>query len=188
MIVTTTKPISLTEFLDFPETEPASEFIDGRISQKPMPQGKHSTIQKKLVFAIDLALSDQGIAQAFPELRCTFGDRSLVPDVSVFRTERIPRDQDDEIANVFTSSPDWVIEILSPDQSSTKVTKNILHCLQHGTEIGWLIDPAEQSIFVYRVGQQVEAIDIPDQTIPVPEFATPIKLTLGEVFNWLKLA
>jgi Uma2 family endonuclease len=188
MIATTTKPISLTEFLDFPETEPASEFIDGQISRKPMPQGKHSTIQKKLIFKIDLALSDQGIAQAFPELRCTFGDRSLVPDVSVFRTERIPKDQNDEIANVFTIAPDWVIEILSPDQSSTKVTKKILHCLQYGAEIGWLIDPAEQSILVYRVGQQVAVIDLPNQILTVPDFATSIKLTLGEVFTWLKLA
>jgi Uma2 family endonuclease len=87
--------------------------------------------------------------RAFTELRCTFGGRSTVPDVSVFIWERIPRKENGGIANVFSLAPDWTIEILSPDQSQTKVTKNILHCLKHGTQMGWLIDPEEQSVFVY---------------------------------------
>jgi Uma2 family endonuclease len=48
MIQTPTKPITLEEFLKLPETEPSSEYIDGQILQKPMPQGKHSTIQTEL--------------------------------------------------------------------------------------------------------------------------------------------
>jgi hypothetical protein len=32
------------------------------------------------------------IALAFPELRCTFGGRSIIPDASVFLWERIPFD------------------------------------------------------------------------------------------------
>ena len=35
---------TLEEFLQLPETKPASEYIDGKIYQKPMPQGKHSTL------------------------------------------------------------------------------------------------------------------------------------------------
>ncbi len=46
-------------------------------------------------------------------------------------------------------APPWVIEILSPDQSQTGVTGNILHCLQHGSRLAWLLDPAERSILVY---------------------------------------
>ncbi len=34
----------LEEFLQLPETKPASEFIDGKIIQKPIPQGEHSQI------------------------------------------------------------------------------------------------------------------------------------------------
>ena len=81
--------------------------------------------------------------RAFPELRCTFGDRSTVPDVTVFTWNRIPRDENGAIADLFKAAPDWTIEILSPGQSQTKVTKNILHCLDYGTELGWLIDPQE---------------------------------------------
>jgi Uma2 family endonuclease len=187
MVSTSTKPISLAEFLAMPETEPASEFIDGRIYLKPMPQGKHSILQMQLILYINSLLMVKEIAIAFPELRCTFGDRSIVPDVAVFQTNRIPKDADGEVANVFSIAPDWVIEILSPEQSSTKVIKKILHCLQHGTEIGWLIDPAEKSVFIYRQDRQVEAIDIPERELIFPSCAESVKLTLGEIFAWLKL-
>jgi Uma2 family endonuclease len=45
MVQLPTKTLSLEEFLKLPETKPASEYIDGQIIQKPMPQGKHSIIQ-----------------------------------------------------------------------------------------------------------------------------------------------
>lgn len=38
MAIVKPKP-TLEEFLKLPETEPASEFIDGEIIQKPSPQG-----------------------------------------------------------------------------------------------------------------------------------------------------
>ena len=40
--------LSLEAFLAFPETQPASEYAHGFIIQKPMPKGKHSTIQFEL--------------------------------------------------------------------------------------------------------------------------------------------
>ncbi|MEO0886876.1 MAG: Uma2 family endonuclease, partial [Cyanobacteria bacterium J06648_10] len=39
MVQAPTKPLTLDGFLALPETKPASEFINGRIIQKPMPQG-----------------------------------------------------------------------------------------------------------------------------------------------------
>jgi Uma2 family endonuclease len=185
MVQSLFKPITLEEFLTLPETKPASEYIDGQIIQKPMPQGKHSTIQTEFSTTINVVLKPQQIARAFSELRCTFGERSTVPDVSVFTWKRIPRDQNGEVANIFSIAPDWTIEIFSPDQSQTKVTKNILHCLNHGTQMGWLIDPDEQTVFVYLPKQQPEVFDQVEQTLPVPSFADELNLSVGLVFGWL---
>lgn len=131
MVQSPAKLITLEEFLTLPETKPANEYMDGQIIQKPMPQGKHSTIQTELAALVNIKLKPQQVARSFAELRCTFGGRSTVPDVSVVIWQRIPRDVNGEVANTFAIAPDWVIEILSPDQSQTKVTKNILHCLHH---------------------------------------------------------
>ncbi len=186
MVQTSIKPIALEDFLKLPETKPASEFVDGQIIQKPMPQGKHSTIQGDLVPAINNVLKPDRIARAYPELRCTFGGRSTVPDVAVFAWERIPRDDDGKVANVFALAPDWTIEILSPDQNQTKVVRNILHCLSHGTKMGWLIDPAEELVFVYLADRTISVFEERDDSLPVPGFAGSFQLTIGQLFNWLE--
>jgi Uma2 family endonuclease len=118
--------LTLADFLALPETKPASEFMDGEIVQKPMPQGKHSAIRSELI---------QKLAHSFPELRCTFDGRSIVPDITVFKTDRIPRDPDGTVANDFDIAPDWTIEILSPDQSQTKVVKNRLYRIEYANGV-----------------------------------------------------
>ncbi len=185
MIQVFTKPTTLEEFLQISETKPASEYIDGQIILKPMPQGEHSALQTELATAINAATRSKQIARAFTELRCTFGNRSIVPDISVFTWERIPRKENGGVANIFAASPDWTIEILSPDPSQTKVTKNILHCLNYTTQMGWLVDPQEQSVFVYLSDKPTTVFERLDARLPVPEFAQDFELTVGELFNWL---
>ena len=136
---------------------------------------------------INQIVEDRKIALAFPELRCTFGGRSIVPDVSIFAWDRIPVDDSGDIANVIPIYPDWTIEILSPEQRPTKVTGNILHCLQQGCQMGWLIDPDETSILVFPPGQQPEFLEAEEEVLPVPNLVADLQLTVGEVFNWLKL-
>lgn len=178
------KSIALAEFLKLPETKPASEFVNGCIYQKPMPQGKHSRLQLKLCDAVNQVAEEREIALAFPELRCTFGGRSIVPDVTVFSWGRIGFDADG-VENVFETYPDWTIEILSPNQKATKVISNILHCLRHGTQLGWFVDPDERSVLAFLPLQQPIELS-GDDILPVPEFLE-LDLTVAQVFGWLKV-
>jgi Uma2 family endonuclease len=184
MLKTLHSPITLEEFLNLPETKPAQEFINGKIVQKPIPQGQHSTIQGELTTAINTITKPTSTAWAFPELRCTFGGRSIVLDIAVFTWERIPTNEDGTIANSFKTYPDWTIEILSPEQSAVRVTSNILHCLNHGTQMGWLIDPQERLVIVYTQ-QKPSFFDLPESVLPAPEFVSNFELTLGQLFDWL---
>jgi Uma2 family endonuclease len=185
MVQLSPQALTLAEFLEQPETKPASEYIDGQIVQKPMPKGKHSAIQGELVSVINNIVKPQRVARAFPELRCTFGNRSIIPDIAVFTWDRIPRDDNGKIADTFLIPPDWTIEILSPDQSQTKVTKNIIYCLKQGSQMGWLIDPDEQTVFIHRPKQEEEVLDEPEQILSVPSFANTLNLTINDLFDWL---
>ncbi len=187
MMKSPTKSLTLEEFLKLPETKPASEYINGQVIQKPMPQGKHSKLQGELVTNINTIVKPQKIALAFPELRCSFGGRSIIPDVTVFAWERIPLDENGDVANVFETHPDWTIEILSPDQRPTKVIGNILHCLNYGTSLGWLLDPDECSVLVYPPKQQPELLQEEHDILPVPDLVSGLQLTVGQLFAWLKL-
>jgi Uma2 family endonuclease len=186
MVQVPTKPLTLTEFLQLPETEPASEYINGQIIQKPMPQGKHSKLQGRFVTVINNITEKLQIALALPELRCTFDGRSIIPDIAVFTWSRIPLDEDGDIANVFAATPDWTIEILSPDQNQTKVTSNILHCLNAGCQMGWLIDPRDKSVLVYPAHQQPMVVEDSEELLPTPDFIADLKLSVGELFSWLR--
>lgn len=186
MVQTPAKTISLEDFLQLPETKPAKEYIDGQIIPKPMPQGHHSTIQVELTEAINAVVKKQRIARAYTELRCIFGGLAIVPDITVFSWSRIPVDDKGNVENVFNLAPDWIIEILSPGQNQTKVTGKILHALNHGSQMGWLIDPETLSVLIYPPQQQPKLLQEETAILPSPELVKDLQLTVGDLFGWLK--
>ena len=185
MAATLSQSVSLEEFLKLPETKPASEYINGKIVQKPMPKGRHSRLQGKLCSVINEVVETNKIAYAFPELRCTFGGRSIIPDVTVFLWEHIAFSEEGEVLDDFKISPDWTIEILSPEQKPNKVIGNILQCLSYGCQLGWFIDPDDSSILVFLPGQQPQLLQGND-SLPALN-GIELKLTASQVFSWLKM-
>ncbi|MEL7035970.1 MAG: Uma2 family endonuclease [Cyanobacteria bacterium J06592_8] len=184
--VTQVQPqITLEEFLERPETKPASEYIDGKIEQKPMPQGEHSVLQGRLVAAINPVASPQKLAYAFPELRCTFGGHSIVPDISVFTWDRIPKTEQGKIANRFEIHPDWVVEILSPEQSANQVIRKIIFCINQGTQLGWLIDPTDESVIIFQPNLFPD-VKLGEEILPILEALQDLQLSAKEMFSWLR--
>lgn len=165
--------MSLSEFLALPETKPASEYIEGEIYQKPMPQGKHSILQTRLIININQVGEAQKLAYAFSELRCTFAGRSIVPDIAVFEWANIPTDENGEIANKIEIAPTWIIEIISPEQSATKVIDKILFTIQQGAKLGWFIDPDDKSVMVFQPNQ-----------LPEMKYNTELLPVLNILGNW----
>lgn len=176
---------SIEEFLALPETKPASEYIDGQIYQKPMPQFQHSNFQVEIATAINLIGKPQKLAFAFPELRCNFGDISIVPNIAVIRWANIPFLENKRVANEAPIAPDWIIEILSPDQSPLRVMNKISSAITNGSELGWLISPAQDFIMVYegdRFPEKMSGKDI----LPVLDVLN-WQVTVDDVFNLLCL-
>jgi Uma2 family endonuclease len=95
---------------------------------------------------------------AFTELRTTFAGRSVVPDVSVFRWDRIPRNAAGELADECRLAPDVAIEILSPGQSTTRLMRRCLWYVEHDVRIALLVDPEDRSVFVFGPGGATRAL------------------------------
>lgn len=185
MLIKSPSKVSLEEFLLLPETEPPSEYFDGQIYQKDMAQGKHSTLQFEFSSVINRVGKPQKLAYAFPELRCSFDGRSIVPDIAVFEWDRIPLNTQGEIENRFEIAPDWIIEILSPEQTSTRVINKILFCLKNNTKLGWLIDPEEKLVIVFKPQQQLEIKENED-VLPVLDVLSGLQLSAANLFDMLK--
>jgi len=186
MVQTPIKTVSLQEFLQQPDTKPASEYINGEIVQKPMPKTNHSRIQTKLSARIDLALEEEETGIALTEQRCVFAGRTIVPDITVVPWADISIGQDGKMENdeLFIAPP-WMIEILSEGQSQTRVVEKILHALEHGTQMSWLIDPEAEYVFAYTSDSKTFLYKETEQALPTPNFAEKFDLTVGQLFAWL---
>ena len=176
--------LTFDEFLELPETKPASEYIEGKIYQKPMPQGEHSTLQGRLLAAINQVGISEKIAHAYTELRCTFSGSAIVPDITVFEWQRIPRHANGRIANKFEIPPDWVIEILPPEQSPSRVMNKITFCLKHGTKLGWFIEPEDESVMIFQPNQLPD-VQYGEEKLTVLEVLGDWQISVADMFSWL---
>jgi Uma2 family endonuclease len=151
------------------ESSPAWEFIEGESEQKPMPTLFHSRLQRNLVNAINNQTRDY---EAIQELRCVVPPLSPVPDIAVVKADRLGSED-----GPFLGAPDWLIEILSPDQNILKLQTKILHCLTHGTQLAWLIDMYRQQVWVWN---QTALPLIYQQSDRLPTLNNLLTLTVNE--------
>lgn len=149
--------LTLDDFLDLPETEPASEFIDGEIVQKMAPSLYHAMLVQQLSWLIGNYLSShRGEALGGPELRYaarTPRERVFLPDLAFMRPENIPSDRETRRRGPVWSPPDFAIEVLSPGDSPGRVLERADFYMQIGTQLLWLVDPELEALTVYRPGQ-----------------------------------
>lgn len=149
----------LETFLSLPniETSPAWEFIDGQAQQKPMPTLFHSRLQRNLVNKINQQTNDY---EAIQELRCIVPPFSPVPDIAVVKNTRLPTED-----GPLQGSPDWMIEIRSPDQGTLSLQSKILHCLSNDTKLAWLIDLQREQVWVWQ-GTELPLIYTKEDSLP----------------------
>ncbi|MEN9224716.1 MAG: Uma2 family endonuclease [Thermostichus sp. DRC_bins_24] len=74
-----------------------------------------------------------------------------------------------------------MIEILSPEQSSNRVTGNILHCLRHGCCLGWLIDPEDCSVMIFQPDRLPDLLRDGQRLVVLQDI--PLMLTAEDVFG-----
>lgn len=149
----TQRRLTLEEFLQLPEEEPALEYIDGVVTQKVSPKAKHGMLEGRLCQFVNQFAEPGRIAFAFPETRATFGASSPVPDVSVYRWDRIPRDADGEPVDDFFLPPDIAIEIRSPSQTLRSQIERCRWYVDHGVPVALLLNRPDRSIRLFRQGR-----------------------------------
>jgi Uma2 family endonuclease len=57
--------------------------------------------------------------------------------------------------------PDFVIELRSRTDSLTSLRDKMLEYLASGLRLGWLINPQQQQVEIYRLNSGVEIINLP---------------------------
>jgi Uma2 family endonuclease len=57
--------------------------------------------------------------------------------------------------------PDFIIELRSPKDSLTELKQKMEQWIANGVQQGWLIDPENKTVYVYRPGEQREVLTHP---------------------------
>lgn len=71
----------------------------------------------------------------------------LSPDAAWISKDRLDRRP---------TCPEFVIELLSPSDRRKLAHEKMLEWINNGAELGWLIDPFQRTVAIYRPGQQIE--------------------------------
>lgn len=179
------RQLTLAEFLALPEEQPPREFIDGMVSQKMSPKGRHSALQAALIQLLTGSAKQRAVAWALPELRTTFAGASVVPDIAMYRRERIPVNDQGEIADEFLEPPDITIEIASPGQSVTALVRRCLWYVAHGVQVALLVDPEDTSLLAIRPDEPLAAWRGSDR-IDLHEILPDLDLSVEQLFASLR--
>jgi Uma2 family endonuclease len=82
------------------------------------------------------------------------------PDASWVSRERLIALNPDP-AKFLPMAPDFVAELRSATDSLETLRRKMQEYINNGVRLGWLIDPQNQSVEIYRPGQDVEVLRLP---------------------------
>lgn len=173
--------LTLETFLRLPEQEPPLEFWHGEVTQKLPPMGPHGAIQFTFGERISRVAGPGRPFRIFTETRVIFTGVSTVPDLVIYRRERVPRDAQGQVAEYFTTPPDVAVEIVSPGQSRTRLVARCRWYVANGVRLAVFADPRRRVVRLFRPGQEsgdVRSADLLDLTDVIPGFT----LTVDDFF------
>jgi Uma2 family endonuclease len=168
--MTATTQIALSEYLQT-SYRPDREYVDGELRERNVGKTEHARVQALLAIWFGSHEQDWRIVVTTEQRVQVAGDRVRIPDVTLVRPGALSED-------VLSVAPLCVIEILSPDDTYSRIREKAQDYRKMGIENIWLIDPGTRS---GQASTDYGWQDTMDFEIP----GTPIKLNLAEIFSRL---
>lgn len=85
------------------------------------------------------------------------------PDLSWIRNERWQQLTEKEKEQFPPLCPDFVVELRSPSDRLTALHAKMEEYMANGAQLGWLIDPLERRVYVYKPGAGPQILQDPEQ-------------------------
>ena len=129
-----------------------------------------STQEGELYLQLGIWTKQDGTGRAFgPNAGYTLPNGAVrAPDASwmpLSRWESLSRDDQTKFGHTF---PDFAIELRSQSDSLPDVQDKMTEYLENGVLLGFLLDPRQRRVYVYRPGQDVEVLEEPESVSADP--------------------
>ena len=129
-----------------------------------MPPTGGETGKRNINIATDVVIWNRqtGLGEAFDSSTgydfTAFGGRNPSPDVSWIDKSRL---EGIDISGFIPVVPDFVIELRSKSDLLKDVRAKMEEYRRVGVRLGWLINPQQQQVEIYRLGREVEVLQSP---------------------------
>ncbi len=116
----------------------------------------------KLTARLELWAEADGTGLAFDSSTAFIFPNSAIraPDASWVKRERLEALNPDP-AKFLPMAPDFVAELRSATDNLNTLQQKMQEYIDNGVRLGWLIDPQNQRVEIYRKGQDVEILQSP---------------------------
>lgn len=88
---------------------------------------------------------------------------NLSPDACWISQERWDALTDEQKGTFPNICPDFVVELRSKSDTLKSLQEKMQEYMENGARLGWLIDPQQRTVEVYRVGLEVEILSNPSE-------------------------
>lgn len=102
------------------------------------------------------------------------------PDVSWILRERVEELSLAERQKFSRIVPDFVIELRSPTDFLGDLQDKMAEYIENGVRFGWLIDPIERKVHVYRANGEIEILNNPEK-VSGEDVLKGFELNVGEI-------
>lgn len=85
------------------------------------------------------------------------------PDVSWVKREKWDKLSQSEREKFSRLVPDFIIELRSSTDSLKSLQTKMREYIENGVRLGWLIDPKNRKIYIYRTNHEVEVLTNPEK-------------------------
>lgn len=103
------------------------------------------------------------------------------PDLAWIKRERWENLTEEEQEKFPPLCPDFVVELRSPSDSLAVLQAKMREYIENGAALGWLIDPSEKKVYVYRPEREAEVLENP-QTVSGEPLLKDFNLNLKKIW------
>ncbi|MGI8556092.1 MAG: Uma2 family endonuclease [Pyrinomonadaceae bacterium] len=105
------------------------------------------------------------------------------PDLAWIKNERWEKLSDTEQEKFPPVCPDFIVELRSPSDSLINLQNKMLEYIENGASLGWLIDPLERKVYVYRPdAEEAEVLNNP-KTVSGEPLLKKFTLNLKKIWS-----
>ena len=161
------------------------ELWDGEIIAMPPAKPKHGFIIMQLAYYLGTFLHEHKLGRLFDGqtgFRLSI-DHCFEPDSSFVSHDRLKLIlPNGDLDGLFHGAPDLAIEVLSPSDSITKTEKKMQLYLSYGARLGWMLDPKNKTVRVYRHGPEFELLR-GERLLTGNSVLPGFRVSLGRIFE-----